>query len=75
MTMYYQGSSYLKLVRIVAWIFRFSNNAQSLNLSGPLQSQEIAHAKRRIVKLIQAAEFSEDILQLIQDKPVKPTSK
>ena len=38
-------SSYLKLVRIVAWIFRFCNNSKSLKVPRPLQSQEITYAK------------------------------
>ena len=44
-------------------------------MTGSLQSQEIAHFKWRKAKLIQVAEFSEDIQQLNKNKRVKPTSK
>ena len=40
-----------------------------------MQFQEIAHAKQRIVKLMQTTELSEDIWQLNKNKSVKLTSK
>ena len=67
--------SYLKLVRIVTWIFTFCNDSKSLKLIGLLESQETAYVKWRIVKIIQAAEFSDDIRQLIKRKSVKSISK
>ena len=55
-------SSYLKTVRVTAWLFRFVTNAKASNKNstkGDLTVEEVERAEKRIIKVIQR-EFSSE---------------
>lgn len=69
-------SSYLKLVRVVAWLLRFYHNTKSSSkLTGPLKALELDQATKRIVKKMQELEFSDEIKLLTEHKPLSKSSK
>ncbi|XP_018306451.1 uncharacterized protein [Mycetomoellerius zeteki] len=63
-------SSYIKLIRIIAYCLRFNI---SHKYSGPLCAEEINEAEIRVLKLLQGVRFSDEII--ILDKGSKNKSK
>lgn len=65
-------SSYLKMVRVVAWIFRFwqglSSSKTKQFVSDSLQPQELEHAILAIVWHIQQQHFKDDIVRAAKKK-------
>lgn len=61
--MYNKFSRYHKLLRVIAYVMRFRNNARASaeRLRGPLSVEEIKAAKIKIIKLIQREAFAEDV--------------
>ena len=56
----YKFSSYIKLIRIIAWLLRFVNNCRILNDKrkyGNLDSQEIFVAECTVIRIIQKENF------------------
>ncbi|KFM68623.1 hypothetical protein X975_08703, partial [Stegodyphus mimosarum] len=73
---YYRYSSYVKLVRITAWITRFITNMKKLKYhrtTGNLTTEEIKRAERILLKQVQKDAFSNETdkrlnsLQVIKD--------
>lgn len=58
-------SSYSKLIRIVAYCFRFRPRKRQ---SGPLNATYIKKAEKRVLKLVQATEFA-DVIEILKGKP------
>ncbi|GFW62653.1 integrase catalytic domain-containing protein [Trichonephila clavipes] len=52
-------SSYLKVVRMNAWIFRFFKNAKRINVcnTSEIKFSEFDHAEKTVIKLIQMEKF------------------
>ncbi|GFW77336.1 integrase catalytic domain-containing protein [Trichonephila clavipes] len=52
-------SSYLKVVRMIAWIFRFFKNAKRIDVcnTSEITFSEFDHAKKTVIKLIQMEKF------------------
>ncbi|GFX82166.1 integrase catalytic domain-containing protein [Trichonephila clavipes] len=47
-------SSYMKVVRTVAWVFRFYHNSKSVSkVTGPLYTHELETSIKKVVKLLQ----------------------
>ncbi|XP_053692622.1 uncharacterized protein LOC128741071 [Sabethes cyaneus] len=72
-------SSYMALVRIVAWMQRFCYNSQPKNLAlrrnGCLRVPEIKEAEKTLVRIAQSEIFSEDLSSIAKTGQVKPNSQ
>lgn len=71
-------SSFYKLVRIVAYILRFSYNARCDTKErkiGPVSTTEIDEAKRLIIKIVQLEEFEDDIKAIKREGSVLRKSR
>ncbi|GFY72265.1 integrase catalytic domain-containing protein [Trichonephila inaurata madagascariensis] len=70
-------SSFTKLVRVCAWILRFIKNSLSpvSRTFGYLKSSELHTAVVTIVRLIQQAEFPNEIKCLVQGNPLPKDNK
>ncbi|GFY38534.1 integrase catalytic domain-containing protein [Trichonephila inaurata madagascariensis] len=70
-------SSFTKLVRVCAWILRFIKNSRSpvSRTFGYLKSSELHTAVVTIVRLIQQAEFPNEIKCLVQGNPLPKDNK
>ncbi|GFT16565.1 integrase_H2C2 domain-containing protein [Trichonephila clavipes] len=71
-------NNYCKLIRVLSFIFRFLMNARSSKnkrVSGPLSLKEINPAEFWLIKLVQKAEFSNEIKSLLRGEPVHRSSK
>ncbi|XP_067121310.1 uncharacterized protein [Centruroides vittatus] len=60
---YENYSTYWKILRVTAWIYRFTSNLKGrpLRMSGGLTVKEIKHAELVLLKLIQREEFPKGI--------------
>lgn len=71
-------SSFSKLIRVIAYCFRFCHNATGKNskkLSGQLSITEYENAHDSIIKIAQLSEFSQEIKQLTENRPINNKSK
>lgn len=72
-------SSFTKLIRIVAWILRYTYNTRSCNQSdkktGPLTVEELHAGTIRIVKLVQSESFGREIHLLQSTEPLSSKSE
>lgn len=70
-------SSFLKLVRVIAFCKRFINNCKqsSKKFTGPLSATEINSAEIHILQILQNCEFSKEINLLQQNLPLPSSSK
>lgn len=71
-------SSFTKLKRIIAYVWRFVNNARSKRvdrLQGPLQIIELNQSQDTIIKTVQAQTFSREIGALIKQQVIGKQSK
>ncbi|GFY05185.1 integrase catalytic domain-containing protein [Trichonephila clavipes] len=69
-------SSYMKVVRTVAWIFRFYHNSKSVfKVTGPLYSHELGTSIKKVVKLLQNGEYHTELTLLKCNKPPPKSSK
>lgn len=70
-------SSFSKLIRAIAWLFRFITNCKtkSNNLKGNLSSEELRSSTVIIAKLIQQSSFLPERKSLQRDKPLPNNSK
>lgn len=69
-------SSFIKLIRVTAWIKRFINNVkQQGQRSGLLTSEEIIEAEKFWIKTTQNDTFSMEIKLLRDQRQVQKTSK
>ena len=59
------SNNYLKIIRILSFIFRFAYNSRNkFKKNGVLTSEEARNAELRLVKLVQGQTFSEEINKL-----------
>lgn len=60
---YERYSSYMKILKIIAWIYRFVSNVKnrSCRISGELTLKEIKHAEVVLLKIVQKEEFSKGV--------------
>ena len=63
-------SSYVKLVRVIAYCLRFSRKGSN---RGALSVKEVAESERRILKLIQGTQFSNEISCILKSAGIKST--
>ncbi|GFV77149.1 integrase catalytic domain-containing protein [Trichonephila clavipes] len=69
-------SSYMKVVRTVAWIFRFYHNSKSVSkVTGPLYTHELETSIKKVVKLLQNGEYHTELTLLKCNKPLTKSSK
>ncbi|XP_063363566.1 uncharacterized protein LOC134652324 [Cydia amplana] len=70
-------SSYVRLKRMYAYVFRFIHNCRKSNakLKGPLTVQELKDSLAFLVKKCQAQSFQKDIQNLSQGKPLHSRSR
>ncbi|GFS74300.1 integrase catalytic domain-containing protein [Trichonephila clavipes] len=69
-------SSYMKVVRTVARIFRFYHNSKSVSkITGPLYTHELETSIKKVVKLLQNGEYHTELTLLIYNKPLPKSSK
>ncbi|GFU13913.1 integrase catalytic domain-containing protein [Trichonephila clavipes] len=69
-------SSYMKVVKTVAWIFRFYHNSKSVSkVTGPLYTHELETSIKRVVKLLQNGEYHTELTLLKCNKPLPKSSK
>ncbi|XP_055633653.1 uncharacterized protein LOC129773997 [Toxorhynchites rutilus septentrionalis] len=72
-------SSFSSLVRLVAYVRRFSHNCRPANrqkqLSGFLRTTELNEATHTLVRIAQAESFPNDIQAIRSDGQIKPNSK
>ncbi|GFW02577.1 integrase catalytic domain-containing protein [Trichonephila clavipes] len=69
-------SSYMKVVRTVAWIFRFYHNSKSMSkVTGPLYTHELETSIKMVVKLLQNGEYHTELTLLKCNKPLPKSSK
>ncbi|GFU98493.1 integrase catalytic domain-containing protein [Trichonephila clavipes] len=69
-------SSYMKVVRTVAWIFRFHHNSKSMSkVTGPLYTDELETSIKKVVKLLQIEEYHTELILLKCNKPFPKCSK
>ena len=65
-------SSFTKLTRVVAYVYRFITNTHSPKVSGPLKVQELVSATEALVKMAQLESFKDDV-QVLQVKKTIPS--
>ncbi|XP_064463439.1 uncharacterized protein LOC135374405 [Ornithodoros turicata] len=65
-------SSFLRMVRVTAWVKRFKNNAKraSQSQTGPLTAKEIDDAEKHWIKAVQREVFGEEINKLRASQPL-----
>lgn len=70
-------SSFSKLTRVVAWVYRFIRNSRQISNhhTGPLKVSEIQASTHTIIKCLQHSEFHDDIVALQQQKSLPQKSK
>ncbi|GFT65312.1 transposon Tf2-8 polyprotein [Trichonephila clavipes] len=69
-------SSYMKVVRTVAWIFRFYHNSKSVSkVTGPLYTHELETSIKKVVKLLQNGKYHTELTLLKCNKPLPKSSK
>ncbi|XP_064469845.1 uncharacterized protein LOC135384579 [Ornithodoros turicata] len=69
-------STYQRILRVTAWIMRFTTNCQPKNrASGPLSSLEIEQAEKYWVKQAQYQAYQEEIIALSQGEKLRESSK
>ncbi|GFX23518.1 integrase catalytic domain-containing protein [Trichonephila clavipes] len=69
-------SNFSKLIRVIALCKRFINNCKSgSKVKGQLKSEEVESAHKFLVKIIQQAEYSQEISHLKYHKPIPRSSK
>ncbi|GFT64481.1 integrase catalytic domain-containing protein [Trichonephila clavipes] len=69
-------SSYMKVVRTVAWIFRFYHSSKSVSkVTGPLYTHELETSIKKVVKLLQNGEYHTELNLLKCNKPLPKSSK
>ncbi|GFW54359.1 integrase catalytic domain-containing protein [Trichonephila clavipes] len=69
-------SSYMKVVRTVAWIFRFYHNSKSVSkVTGPLYTHELETSIKKVVKLLQNGEYHTELTLLKCNKPLPKSSE
>ncbi|GFT51914.1 uncharacterized protein TNCV_1226331 [Trichonephila clavipes] len=68
-------SLYMKVVRTVAWIFRFFHNSKSVSeVTGPLYTHELETSIKKAVKLLQNGEYHTELTLLKYNKPLPKSS-
>lgn len=71
-----KSSSFLKLLRVTAWILRFLHNSKSPSKTkGSLLAQELNCARTTIVKMVQQEQFASEIKLIANNKPLPTSSK
>ncbi|GFS75880.1 integrase catalytic domain-containing protein [Trichonephila clavipes] len=66
----------MKVVRIVAWIFRFYHNSKSVSkVTGPLYTHELETSIKKVVKLLQNGEYHTELTLLKCNKSLPKSSK
>ncbi|GFU77920.1 DUF1758 domain-containing protein [Trichonephila clavipes] len=69
-------SSCMKVVRTVAWIFRFYHNSTSLSkVSRPLYTHELETSMKKVVKVLQNGEYHTELTLLKCNKHLPKSSK
>lgn len=71
-------SNYIKLIRVVAYCFRFINKCKGANKENTtkcLTSSELKQARDKLIKLIQEQHFASEITQLERNNSVDKCSK
>ncbi|GFU64692.1 integrase catalytic domain-containing protein [Trichonephila clavipes] len=69
-------SPYMKVVRTVAWIFRFYHNSKLVSkVTGPLYTHELETSIKKVVKLLQNGEYHTELTLLRCNKPLPKSSK
>ncbi|GFV49322.1 integrase catalytic domain-containing protein [Trichonephila clavipes] len=69
-------SSYMKVVRTVAWIFRFYHNSKLVSkVTEPLYTHELETSIKKVVKLLQNGEYHTELTLLKCNKPLPKSSK
>ncbi|GFS49276.1 integrase catalytic domain-containing protein [Trichonephila clavipes] len=69
-------SSYMKVVRTVAWIFRFYHNSKSVSkVTGPLYTHELETSIKKVVELLQNGEYHTELTLLKCNKPLPKSCK
>ena len=69
-------SSLNKILRIIAWVYRFVNNCKKLTKVNPtLTAEELSFAKKKVIKCVQRDAFYQEIADLESGKKVAHTSK
>ncbi|GFV91655.1 integrase catalytic domain-containing protein [Trichonephila clavipes] len=69
-------SSYMKVVRTVAWIFRFFHNSKSVSkVTGPLYTHELETSIKKVVKLLQNGKYYTELTLLKCNKHLPKSSK
>ncbi|GFW47451.1 integrase catalytic domain-containing protein [Trichonephila clavipes] len=69
-------SSYMKVVRTVAWIFRFYHSSKSVSkVTEPLYTHELETSIKKVVKLLQNGEYHTELTLLKCNKPLPKSSK
>ncbi|GFW45501.1 DUF1758 domain-containing protein [Trichonephila clavipes] len=69
-------SSYMKVVRTIAWIFRFYHNSKSVSkVTGPSYTHELETSIKKVVKLLQNGEYHTELTLLKCNKPLPKSSK
>ncbi|GFS87441.1 integrase catalytic domain-containing protein [Trichonephila clavipes] len=69
-------SSYMKVVRTVARIFRFYRNFKSVSkVTGPLYTHELETSIKKVLKLLQNGEYLTELTLLKCNKPLPKSSK
>ncbi|GFS70373.1 integrase catalytic domain-containing protein [Trichonephila clavipes] len=69
-------SSDMKVVRTVAWIFRFYHNSKSVSkVTGPLYTHELGTSIKKVAKLLQNGEYHTELNLLKCDKPLPKSSR
>ncbi|GFW73669.1 integrase catalytic domain-containing protein [Trichonephila clavipes] len=69
-------SSYMKVVRTVAWIFRFYHNSKSVSkVTRPLYTHELETSIKKVVKLLQNGEYHTELTLLKYNNHLPKSSK
>ncbi|GFW46394.1 integrase catalytic domain-containing protein [Trichonephila clavipes] len=69
-------SSCMKVVRTVAWIFKFYHNSKSVSkVTGPLYTHELETSIKKVVKLLQNGEYHTELTLLKCIKPLPKSNK
>lgn len=66
------SNNYVKLIYILSFIYRFIFNVRNkMKIIGPITSEELERAKRKLIKVIQVSEFHREIKMLKNGESVK----
>jgi hypothetical protein len=68
-------NDYAKLIRILSYIFRFTENCRGAKKFGPLSVSETRDAETFLIRLVQLSEFSQEVKDLKGDCKINPKSQ